>query len=179
MKPEQCDQTGLDWECAQISIEDEHRFTDFCAALCRKLAANMPPEPPIDLLILEAPGETHTLGALFAAHALSRRGVSVEVDVSDLGVEESVDKARRLRPRVIGFSCAVPWLVPALEERVAKVRERLEPDLHVRCVVSGFAFRHEVAVPRVGEGIEVVVDLDSFAASLHARPSVAVVSRAV
>jgi len=166
-------QTGLDWECAQISIEDEHRFTDFCAALFRKLAANMPAEPPVDLLILKAPGETHTLGPLFAAHALSRRGFSVEVDVSDLDREESVDKARRLRPGVIGFSCATPWLVPAVEERVAKVRERLEPDLDVHFVVSGFAFRQEVAAPRVGEGIEVVVDLDAFAAGLHARPSVA------
>jgi hypothetical protein len=69
-----------------------------------------------------------------------------------------------LRPRVVGLSCAMPEAVPAARELVSSLRARLEPEVHCRYVMSGFAFRMDGAASLsiADPDIEVVVDVKAF-----------------
>lgn len=157
-------EAGRAWEQGRMSVEAEHRLTSWCEQVFHRLPL---PEraSSLDLLILQAPGNTHTLGPRFAARILAERGVSVEAVIPELPLEEIVALARALRPRAIGFSCALPAAVPATRQLVAAVRARLEPDLVCRYVVSGFAFRaHEI--PASSVDATVIADLAAVKVAL-------------
>lgn len=156
-------QAGLDWQAARMSVAAEHRLTGWCESVFSALPV-APLSRPLDLLIFQAPGNVHTLGPRIAAHVLAARGLSVEAIVPALPLQEMVEQVQRLRPRSVGFSCALPDAVPAAREVIARLRERLEPQLTCRYVLSGFAFRAGGATspPPLESGIEVVVALESF-----------------
>jgi methanogenic corrinoid protein MtbC1 len=157
-------QAGIDWQEGRLSVAAEHRLTSWC----ERAFSLLPPAPrngePLDLLVLQAPGNSHTLGPRFAAQVLRARGLSVEVVVPDLPLSEVVAIAENLQPRIIGFSCALPSDVRSAVDLVGRLRERLEPGLSCRYVLSGFAFRHagDAGPLAVSQGIDVVVDLDWF-----------------
>ncbi|HXG70029.1 MAG TPA: hypothetical protein VNJ04_05375 [Gemmatimonadaceae bacterium] len=77
----------------------------------------------------------------------------------------------RLRPRFIGFSCALPQAVAAANALVGTLKAALEPDLHCRYVLSAFAFRlgESAEPPKVSHGAEVILDLELFAKILARR----------
>ena len=157
-------QAGLEWQGGSLSVASEHRFTSWCDRVFSMLEPGPRRSGPLDLLILQAPENAHTLGPRFAAQVLRARGLSVEVVVPDLPFNEIVDVARELHPRFIGLSCALPSAVPPAVDLVTRLRGKLEPGLCCRYVLGGFAFRlgggvRPTAVPA---GIDVVVDLDWF-----------------
>ncbi|MDQ3090584.1 MAG: cobalamin B12-binding domain-containing protein [Actinomycetota bacterium] len=152
-----------------MSVAAEHLLTSWIARVFSSLplATGV---PPLDVLIFQTPGNTHSLGPLFASHALAARGFSVEAVVPAVPIEEMVSLAQRLRPRFIGFSCALPQAVAAANALVGQIKEALESDLHCRYVLSGFAFRlgGSAEPPKVSHGAEVMLDLDLFAKILTA-----------
>jgi methanogenic corrinoid protein MtbC1 len=157
-------QAGLDWQEGRMSVASEHRLTSWCERAFSLLAPGPRHGAPLDLLVLQAPGNSHTLGSRFAAHVLQARGLSVEVVVPELPLDEIAALARELRPRFIGFSCALPSVVRPTVDLIHRLRERLEPELCCRYVLGGFAFRLGGGdrPPVVDPGIDVVVDLDFF-----------------
>jgi methanogenic corrinoid protein MtbC1 len=157
-------QAGLEWQGGQMSVASEHRLTSWCDRVFSMLDPGPRRSGPLDLLILQAPGNSHTLGPRFAAQVLRARGLSVEVVVPDLPLDEIVTVARELRPRLVGLSCALPSAVPPAVDLVTRVRGQLEPELCCRYVLGGFAFRlgGGVRPSAVAPGIEVVVDLEWF-----------------
>jgi methanogenic corrinoid protein MtbC1 len=157
-------QAGLDWQDGRLSVASEHRLTSWCDRVFSMLEPGPQRSGPLDLLILQAPGNAHTLGPRFAAQLLRARGLSVEVVVPDLPLNEIVTLARRLQPRFIGLSCALPSAVPPAVDLITRLRGQLEPGLCCRYVLGGFAFRlGGGARPQaVGPGVEVVVDLEWF-----------------
>jgi methanogenic corrinoid protein MtbC1 len=157
-------QAGLEWQGGQLSVASEHRLTSWCDRVFSMLEPRPRPPGPLDLLILQAPGNSHTLGPRFAAQVLRTRGLSVEVVVPDLPLNEIVTVARELQPRFIGLSCALPSAVPPAVDLITRLRGQLEPELCCRYVLGGFAFRLGGGVrPRaVAPGIDVVVDLEWF-----------------
>ncbi|MDO9017273.1 MAG: hypothetical protein Q8S73_38810 [Deltaproteobacteria bacterium] len=164
-------QAGLDWHEARMSPVAEQRFTRWCERVFAMLAPAARAGPPVDLLILQTPGNAHTVGPRFAAHALGARGLSVEFVASAMPLDEMLGLARRLRPRFIGFSCALPPAVSVATDLVSRLRAGLEPELMCRYVLSGFAFRRGGASPVVAPGIEVALDLDYFGATDRAPPA--------
>lgn len=161
-------QTGLDWQGARMSVAAEHRFTAWCERAFAMLPSAPPPDGPLDLLILSAPGNLHDLGPRMAARVLAGRGFKVDVVVPGLPLPELVELARKVRPRAIGFSCALPTAVAAACELITRLRTALAPDLTCRFVLAGFAFRLGPTMPLlpVEPDIEIVVDLESFGAHL-------------
>jgi methanogenic corrinoid protein MtbC1 len=157
-------QAGLEWHDGRLPVAAEHRLTSWCDRVFSMLEPPPPRPGPPDLLLLQAPGNLHTLGARIAGQVLAARGVSVRVVVPDLPLHEVADLARELRPRRVGFSCALPSMVAPTVEFIARLRERLEPGLRCRYVLGGFAFRQDDAAPPpvVGPGIEVIADLEAF-----------------
>ncbi len=157
-------QAGLDWQEGRLPAAAEHRLTSWCDRVFSMLEPAPPQPGPPDLLLLQAPGNLHTLGARVAGRVLAARGGSVRVVVPELPLDEVADLARDLRPRLVGFSCALPSMVAPTVEFVARLRERLEPGLRCRYVLGGFAFRQDGAgpPPEVGPEIAVIADLEAF-----------------
>jgi methanogenic corrinoid protein MtbC1 len=157
-------QAGIEWQDGRLSVASEHRLTSWCERVFSMLEPGPRRSGSLDLLILQAPGNSHTLGPRFAAQVLRARGLSVEVVVPDLPLNEIVTVARELQPRFIGLSCALPSAVPQAVDLVTRLRGQLEPGLCCRYVLGGFAFRlgGGVRPSAVAPGIEVIVDLEWF-----------------
>jgi methanogenic corrinoid protein MtbC1 len=159
-------QAGLDWQGARMSVAAEHRFTGWCEHTFGLLAQVRRREAPIDMLILQTPGNVHTVGPRFVALALEARGMSVEAVGKVVPFEDMVGLVRKLQPRIVGFSCALPGVVPVAMELIVRLRATLGPELPSQYVVSGYAFRRGgAAQPKVSPGVEVAYDLDSFLAA--------------
>lgn len=164
-------EAGRAWQAGTLSVAAEHQLTSWCERIFSSLPI-IDIERPLDLLLLQAPGNAHLLGPQFAARLLANAGLSVEVVVPAIPFEEIVVLAQQLRPRAIGFSCALPESIQAANAVITKLRARLEPVLEVRYLLSGFAFRlgggH--ALPSIDVGVEVVVDMEALALSLKGCP---------
>jgi len=160
-------EAGREWQAGTLSVATEQQVTSWCERIFSLLPI-VEVDRPLDLLLLQAPGNIHVLGAQFAARLLAQLGVSVEVVARHMPVEQIVVLAQQLRPRAIGFSCAMPASVQAANEVIATLKTQLEPGLNARYLLSGFAFRqgagHEL--PPVDAGIEVVVDVEALGRSL-------------
>ena len=166
-------QAGLDWQGLRMSVATEHRFTGWCERVFSMLPTAARRQPPIDLVIFQAPGNAHTVGPRFAAQVLAARGLSAEAIVEGLPFEEMVEIAQQLRPRHLGLSCAMPQAVPVAADLIVRLRERLEPALGARYLMSGFAFRlaGNAAAPTLPPGVDVVLDLGYFGDAFHHRPT--------
>lgn len=158
-------QVGLDWQGCQLSVAAEHRFTDWCERVFDLVAAQLPThEPPLDMLIFQTPGNRHTVGARFAALALSARGRAVEAHIRELALDDMLALVRAGRPHMVGLSCALPASIDVAVALLLRLRERLGPALRPRFILSGMAFRLGGA-PRHRElpaDIEIVDDLSYF-----------------
>ena len=157
-------QAGLDWQKARMSVAAEHRFTSWCERVFALLPPRQPQTPPVDLLILQTPGNLHTVGPRFAAHVLALRGLSVEVVVPEVPFEEMFRLTQELRPRCVGLSCALASDVPLAARTLDRLRARGETAFRSRYVLSGFAFRlgGGETQPELPPGIELALDLDFF-----------------
>lgn len=125
-------QAGLEWRDARMSVTEEHRLTSWCERIFHLLAPASRPVAPIDVLIVQPPGNVHTVGIRFAARILSERGLQVATVFPAIPFEELVAGARSLRPRFIGFSCALPASIPVAVDLVARLRaSRARPPLPV------------------------------------------------
>lgn len=157
-------QAGLDWQGGTMSVTAEHRLTRWCGRALALIPPAPRATPPIDLLIIQTPGNAHTLGARIAGRALEARGFAVEVVTPGVPVGEMIALARELRPAAIGFSCALPASVQVAAELIMQLRSALEGELSCRYLASGFAFRLEGAdlAATLPVGVEIVLDLPSF-----------------
>jgi hypothetical protein len=155
--------SGLQWQGGRMSVTEEHRVTSWCERMFALLAPAPRKPPPVDLLILQTPGNAHTLGPRFAREVLSAWGLSVEIVVPELPLGEAAALVRECRPRVVGLSCALASQVPVASGFITQLRAHLEPAIGTRFLLSGLAFRlgGGVEVPRMGDGIDAAVDLSS------------------
>ena len=157
-----------------MSVASEHRFTDWCERVFYLFAPVPRAPPPIDILLVQTPGNVHTIGLRFAKRLLAERGFAVELLSPALPFEELVAAALRLRPRFIGFSCALASHVPVAVELAKLLRARIDSEHRPRYVLSGFAFRRGAGASPLHEpGIEVALDLDLFGPRTCAPDAVA------
>ncbi len=156
-------QVGIDWHGCELSVAAEHRFTDWCERAFELVSGQLRPlEPPLDMLIFQTPGNLHTVGARFAAHALGARGLAVQAHVGDLPLDEMLALVRERRPRMVGLSCALPASIDVAVALILRLREPLVPALQPRFILSGMAFRLGGKPREVPAGIEIVEDLSYF-----------------
>lgn len=104
---------GRKWESGEMSIADEHRFTAWCRTMMALLdrPPAPPPEEPLDILIVQAPGNRHEIGAQMAAHLLLAEGIAADAVVPDLPVGEIATLLRERKPAWLGISCSLPGMV--------------------------------------------------------------------
>jgi len=150
---------GRAWQEGCMSVVEEHRFTLWC----ERFLAQLPPRAPVtpvDLLILLAPGNAHSLGARFAAEFLDARGICTQVVVPEIPVFEAAKEIERLRPLVVGFSCALSSCLPEADRVVADLRARIDASWQGTFVLSGLALRAPNASWTSAAGAVVAVTLD-------------------
>jgi hypothetical protein len=154
---------GLDWQEDHLSAAAEERFTSWCEGVFALVPPPRPCAATIDLLILQAPGNLHTLGPRFAARVLSERSLSVVLADPVASFEQIVSLAALHRPRAIGISCAQPCDVRAARALVERLRGRLATAC--RYVLAGYALR---TGNQIIPGVEVAPGLEHFAAAWSA-----------
>ncbi len=129
---------GKSWEEGEVSVADEHRFTEWCRTAFSSLPSLPAEAAPLELLIFQAPGNRHELGPLFAERVLREAGVNCRAFVPDLPAAEVLALTRRHAPRWVGFSCALPQAVAPTRELLAALRA---DGYRGRALISGQAVR--------------------------------------
>lgn len=151
---------GTAWQAGTMSVAEEHRFTAWCDAFLAHLALRPPPGGLVDVLILVTPGNQHTLGPRFAAELLAERNISSEVVVPGLPVSDVVAEIERLRPKVVGFSCALPSELRETDALIADVRARVDASWRGVFMLSGLALRGNASPWTSASGAVVAVTLE-------------------
>ncbi len=166
---------GEDWKRGVITVAEEHRFTSFCAQAFTLLEARVRSEehhaPSVSALLLNAPGNFHTLALRTLASWLLGQGVEVRILDPPPTPSDVVAAIRERRPGLVLVSMALAEQRPSVEEIVAAVRE-LPPELRPRILIGGYAVKLGLvdAIP----GAELVADIHtlSLSASASWKPDV-------
>lgn len=132
---------GEAWQDGSMSIAAEHRLTLWCERFFSQLPSRSPAKESLDLLIFMMPGNTHTLGPRFAAELLAERGISTQVVVPKLPIGAMVQEIERLRPRMVGLSCALASSLPAADDLLIDLARRIDPSWPRHFLLGGFAVR--------------------------------------
>jgi len=155
---------GEGWERGVLSIDDEHSFTAFCERVVdlieRKILARKPlPSPPASgptALIMNAPGNEHTLALRMLALWLTNQGVEVRiVDAPDVLTTSIFDA----QPAFLLISMALPEQLHGVAAIVQSVNE-LPMGVSQRIIVGGYAVKANLvsSIP----GAELVKDITSL-----------------
>jgi len=133
---------GEAWRDGEMSVAAEHRLTLWCERFLGQLPSRQPVKTSLDVLIFLMPGNTHTVGPRLASQLLAARGLSTQVIVPELPVGEIAREIERLRPRVVGISCALAASLPATEELVSELEDRIDTSWQRRFLIGGSAVRN-------------------------------------
>jgi methanogenic corrinoid protein MtbC1 len=156
---------GEDWKRGAITVEDEQRFTAFCEDTFELIAdkvmqAQPATEGDAKALLLNAPGNCHTLAIRILALWLLEKGIRAQV-VDDLiesdGLLKLIDT---VRPRLVLISMALPEQaasVSAIAELVATLPASVRPAV----IVGGYAVKQGLVEPI--PGAELMADIGALA----------------
>ena len=133
---------GEDWKRGAVTVADEHRFTSFSERVFEIIANKIFSELPdgveqteqADILLINAPGNRHTLGIRILALWLLSKGASAHPVVRFLNVEEILTLVRTRRPRYLLISMALAEQresVVTIAARVAALPANARPKIIV------------------------------------------------
>lgn len=159
---------GIQWERAVVSVEDEHRFTAFCEELFDLVSQRITP-PTLtgseSVVLMNAPGNHHLLALRILTLWLSERGVSASVVAPDASLDDIVALVRRVRPRLVLVSIALPDQRDAVIDVVTAITA-LPQSTRPTVVVGGYAVKMGLVEPIAGA--EFMADISQLStASSH------------
>ena len=159
---------GEDWKHGLLSVEGEHRFTAFCEEVVELVAARMNGRDggaagaprSTSVLLMNAPGNTHTLAGRILTLWLQSRGIAAQLASAEGGTDAVLAEVEAVKPEQILISMAL------VEQRdgVAAIVERIRAlpgASQLRIVVGGYAVKAGLvtAMP----GAEIVSDISTLA----------------
>jgi methanogenic corrinoid protein MtbC1 len=160
-------QIGEDWKRGTVTITEEHRFTAFCKEVLELISAqvkfvlstNPTREERAELLLMNAPGNCHTLALSMLALWLANQGKRAWIIDVPLNLDELVALVRTTQPRLVLISMVMAEQAPsvvAIAERIAQPPHPVRPKI----IVGGYAVKTGLvlAIP----GAEVVADISSL-----------------
>ena len=141
-------QIGEDWKKGILSVEAEHRFTAFCenalALIAPKVAADMladgTPSNATDVLLMNAPGNEHTLALRIIDLWLVSRGMRTRIADAHLTPDQLIALVALTHPAMLMISMALAEQrahVVAIAERIADLPQSIRPKL----IVGGYAVK--------------------------------------
>ena len=159
-------QIGEDWRKGFITVAEEHRFTSYCEQLFETLRKDVTISSPTDadrveVLIMNAPGNRHTLAIRILAAWFADKGIPARVVDSIPVIDDLIKLICESLPRFILISIALPEQHPAvfrLAERIVAM-----PGPHPKILVGGNAVKMKLVPPIPGAYL--VTDINSIEAS--------------
>ncbi|MCE9576763.1 MAG: cobalamin B12-binding domain-containing protein [Deltaproteobacteria bacterium] len=161
---------GQAWQDGMMSVAAEHRFTAWCDRFFAQLGASAPPPAaPLDLLMFLAPGNRHTMGPRFLVELLAARGFVAQHAQPVASIADAAHEIERLRPRVVGISCALPSALPKADAMVLELAARVDPSWPRRFLIGGFAVRAQGRPWVSAAGAEIAPTIEDVERVIGAR----------
>jgi methanogenic corrinoid protein MtbC1 len=123
------------WAAGTITVRDEHRFTAFINTILERIENDDLTKIPInnqkniDILLMNAPRNTHFLGVRVLNLWLQSKGVRSLVIQSKSNISMIFSKIESLNPKFIGVSAALENQIPA----TLKLYEKIQSQFPNRC----------------------------------------------
>jgi methanogenic corrinoid protein MtbC1 len=137
-------EVGRGWEAGTLTVEDEQRFTDFCGwafeLVASKAMTNQAQTNDVPLLLINAPGNEHTLAIRFLAFWLQSRGLAALMLASDISFEDLLSTIEKTRSRSLLISISLPKQQTGVS-RVAERLSTLPSEIRTRVFVGGYAVK--------------------------------------
>ncbi len=155
-------QVGDDWKNGTLSVEQEHRFTAFCDQVIGLVSTKMHLSAPLNstssgsILLINAPGNLHTLGLRIIALWLASKGQAATILKEDYGAARLLEFINTTRTKLLLISVALPEQYPGVNEIVEKVAKIANP-MRPRIVVGGSAVKLGL-IPAI-PGAELMADI--------------------
>jgi methanogenic corrinoid protein MtbC1 len=160
---------GEDWKCGAISVAEEHRFTAFCEKILDIVTGDRPPLAAVnaaqdkrhEILLINAPGNHHTLAVRILALWLSDKSMPALTVDEALDVSDLIILICKMRPRMLLISMALAEQVPgviAIIERIGDLPEFMRP----KVIVGGYAVK--LGLVSQIPGAALLADISAFAA---------------
>lgn len=159
-------QIGEDWKTGALSIEGEHRFTAFCEEVIELVMARMSalgeaPAAPASgqILLMNAPGNIHTLAIRILALWLGSRGVRADIINGPIGFAALQQRLAATKPKHLLISMALAEQRAQVADIVGRVRA-LPASIRPRVIVGGYAVKTGLVAPVAGA--DLVADIGSL-----------------
>jgi methanogenic corrinoid protein MtbC1 len=165
---------GDDWRCNIATVMQEHRFTAFCEGVYKLVAAKVIDGMAAgasradhgEVLLMNAPGNCHTLAIRILALWLARQGVPARVVDGSPDIEDLMALVRRVQPAMVLMSIALAEQadgVMAIAARIAAMPEHVRP----KVVAGGYAVKLGLvsAIP----GASLIADISALAGFAGAK----------
>jgi methanogenic corrinoid protein MtbC1 len=163
-------QIGEDWKCGVVTVADEHRFTAFCEQVLELVTAKVTTVTPAqraEVLMVNAPGNRHTLAIRILALWLMHQGIPARAIDEPLDIEDVVALVGRTRPRLLLVSLALAEqaaAVATIAERIVALPEPVRPKI----IVGGYAVK--VGLVTAIPGADLMADISLLARRLPTSP---------
>jgi methanogenic corrinoid protein MtbC1 len=159
-------QIGDDWKQAIVSVAEEHRFTRFCEDVFDMVTARVRDSSPSnardgEVLLMNAPGNRHTLATRILTLRLMSAGVRtqiVDMPSDHDALTTLIENTSKCRLILISMALAEQYVdISAFAERVATLPDTIRP----KVIVGGYAVKAGLisAIP----GAELMADISSLA----------------
>jgi methanogenic corrinoid protein MtbC1 len=160
-------QIGEDWSRGKLSVEGEHRFTAFCKKTFDLVATRVRfgarvvamPAPSSQNLLINAPGNTHTLAIRILALWLMTHDIPAQIAGPFADLDELVGLVRRMAPKKLLISIALTEQHDSVRTIVERMQD-LPASRRPEVIVGGYAVKRGLVsqVP----GARLMADISSL-----------------
>jgi methanogenic corrinoid protein MtbC1 len=146
---------GEQWQRGAISVAEEHQFTSFCEKIFDvidgrlRFAEPVAGEEHVDVLLLNAHGNRHTLGIRTLSLWFKSRGISARILDPETSPEYLIEAIRQTRPKLILISIALADQRGGLLEIISLI-DSIPSNIRPRVIVGGNAVKSGLMTPISG-----------------------------
>lgn len=159
-------QIGEDWKTGTLSVEGEHSFTAFCEQVIELILTRMsardeapPAAPSPQVLLMNAPGNTHTLAIRILVLWLDSRGVQTDILDGAIGFDALRQRLSTTIPKYLLISMALADQRESVAD-IADQVQALSASIRPHIIVGGYAVNTGPAPPVAG--VDFVSDISSL-----------------
>jgi methanogenic corrinoid protein MtbC1 len=163
-------QIGEDWKRGTVTVAEEHRFTAFCEQVLELVAAKSAPVAPTqwaDALLVNAPGNCHTLAIRILALWLMHQGILARAVGEPLDTEGVAALVSETRPKLLLVSLALAEQTASVATIAGRIMALPEP-IRPQVIVGGYAVK--VGLVTAIPGADLMADISLLARRLPPAP---------
>lgn len=155
---------GQLWESGEITVAEEHRFTDSALRLMDRLPFPQSPQPPPLVILANYPDNSHEIGLRMLQILTWERGIPCERLPAGTSAEAIAKIIASRRPDLVGLSVSLLASIPASLVLAQDLSRLLPPGAEL--VLGGQAFRRD-DTPGLSTDHRVLPTVDAYLACLQ------------